>query len=94
MLRVYINKELKRAVIQRDDDTLTAEEIREHKDEVDAAMLQELLTWAKHNCFSREARRNGRNIIDCRWVIKWKWEHAAVSVEGSREAETKARRVI
>ena len=70
-----MNKPGKRIVnVERDDDVLTAEEIKSHSDEVNAAMLKELTTGTKHKCFSRRPRRNAHNVIDCRWVLKWKWE--------------------
>ncbi|MAD34454.1 MAG: hypothetical protein CMJ88_11970, partial [Planctomycetes bacterium] len=64
----------KKAVIERDTDVLTPEELVKHKDEVAAAVLKELQTWRKYNCFSRKARCNAQNIIDTRWVFKWKYE--------------------
>ena len=43
--------------------------------------------------FSRKPRAKARNIIDSRWVLKWKWEYAAVDVKDSKAKQT-ARRVI
>jgi hypothetical protein len=83
----------RRAVVQRDDDILTKDEEFKHKVEVEAAMLQELKTWAKFECFSRKLRKQARNIIDCRWVLKWKWEYGTVSAIESDTKQT-ARRVI
>ena len=54
-----------------------------NRKDVEAAMLKELLTWAKLQCFSRKSRRDARNIIDTRWVIKWKWELPVTAVEDS-----------
>ena len=34
-------------------------------------MTDELMLWHKCKCFSRRDRREARNIIDKRWVIKW-----------------------
>ena len=87
----------RRTVVQRDDDILTAEELKSHAKEVAAAMLAELKTWAKLKCFSRRKRAGAKNIIDCRWVIKWKYEQAAISVEAASNAalgEASRRRVI
>ena len=64
----------KKAVIERDTDNLTPEEIVKHKDEIAAAVLKELQTWQKYKCFSRKPRNQSSNIIDTRWVFKWKWE--------------------
>ena len=72
-MRVFLQSGLKKAVIERDTDNLTPEEIHTHKDEVYAAMLKELLTWQKYQCFSRRQRAGAQNIIDCRWVLKWKY---------------------
>ena len=64
----------KKAVIERDTDNLTPEEIGKHREEINAAILKELQTWQKYKCFSRKDRRLASNIIDTRWVLKWKWE--------------------
>ena len=56
VLRVYLQSGVKTAVIQRDTDNLTPDELAKHKDEVMAAMLKELQTWAKYKCFSRRPR--------------------------------------
>jgi len=70
-LQIYLATNVKKAVIERDTDNLTAEELRKHHEEVAAAILQELLTWQS---FSRKLRKFARNIIDTRWVVKWNWE--------------------
>jgi hypothetical protein len=64
----------KKAVIERDTDNLTKEECELHADELASAMLLELQTWQKYSCFSRRPRKGAINIIDCRWVLKWKIE--------------------
>ena len=79
---IYLNG-TRRTVVQRDDDILTAEELKTHAKEVAASMLAELKTWAKLKCFSRRKRAGAKNIIDCRWVIKWKYEQATVNVDAA-----------
>ena len=64
---------IKKAVIERDTDNLTKAEELEHKEEMAAAILKELQTWQHYKCFSRRSRQTARNIIDSRWVTKWKW---------------------
>ena len=94
--RLYLTG-ARRAVVQRDDDTLTPEELKLYAREVAASMLSELKTWARLKCFSRRNRAKARNIIDCRWVIKWKHEVAVVSVaDASKQsgASTTSKRVI
>ena len=63
----------RRKVVQRDDDLLTPQQLQENWKEVQAARLKELKTWQELICFSRKLRRDARNIIDTRWVIKFKW---------------------
>ena len=98
IVRIYLSKSVPggRIVnVERDDDLLTPAEIKQHKDEVDAAMLKELQTWAKFGCFSRRKRDGAKNIIDCRWVLKWKIEEEAISVSASVSGQVaKKRRVI
>ena len=78
-LLIYIAKdEVKREVIQRDTDLLSPQEMINHKDLVDAATLEEFKTWVKYNCFKRLPRSKARNLIDSRFVSKWKY------VEGKR----------
>ena len=52
---------------------LTPEQVKEHWDEVQKARLKELSTWNDLKCFSRKFRRDAQNMIDTRWVIKFKW---------------------
>jgi hypothetical protein len=74
ILRIYLAAGAKKAVIERDTDLLTNEELAAHKEEVKAAILAELATWAKYECFSPKKRSVARNIIDSRFVFKWKYE--------------------
>ena len=68
------NSNKKKMVIERDTDLLTPEEVLKHDKEVMAAIMDELKTWLKFRCFSRKSRKQARNIVDCKWVIKWKKE--------------------
>ena len=74
VLVLKISQAQKKTVIERDTDLLTKQELRIHKDAVKMAMLRELKTWAGLKCFSRKLRRHAKNIVDSRWVYKWKWE--------------------
>ena len=47
-------------------------------------MQLELATWHKHKCFERRLRRKARNIIDCRWVLKWKVSETPSGSAGTR----------
>ena len=89
---------VRQAVVHRDDDVLTSDQLKQHWPEVQKAMLKELLTWEKLKCFSRRPRQGSINIIDVRWVIKFKWETPTVDVTqiqgGSRKAEAQQIRTI
>ena len=51
------------AVAKRDDDILTAEQIKQYGPEIQKAMINELQTWAKLKSFSSRPRKSARNII-------------------------------
>lgn len=59
-------------VIKRASDILSKEELITHKTEVEAAILEELRIWNNYNCFKMFPRKGARNIIDSRFVAKWK----------------------
>jgi len=80
---------MRQEVVQRDDDILTPAQLKEHWPEVRKAMLKELQTWATLKCFSRKARKSARNIIDVRWVVKFKWEVPTSDASGSRPTEAR-----
>ena len=76
-LRCYIAHG-KKAVIDRDTDLLTAQEYQENKKAVSAAVLEELNVWIKHGCFHRRPRKGAYNVLDVKWVGKWKWVKATL----------------
>eukprot|EP00974_Lingulodinium_polyedra_P101079 9792868-Lingulodinium_polyedra.AAC.1 len=47
--------------------------MRGHSASVQAAKVKEMRAWQRYQCFPRKPRTHARNIIDVRWVIKWKW---------------------
>ncbi|MFM7989941.1 MAG: hypothetical protein ACKPKO_62570, partial [Candidatus Fonsibacter sp.] len=74
------------AFVKRDDALLTQEEVQKHWSAVLVAIKQELETWVKYGCISRKSRKLARNIIDVKWVIKWKVEQTARSVQESQQS--------
>lgn len=76
-LRCY-ETHVRKAVIDRQDDLMTAEEIKQNAEECYTAMLRELQTWLELKCFQRRQRVDAPCIIDTRWVFRWKY------VEGVR----------
>ena len=77
-LRVYVAG-VKRVVIERDADLLTADDYKKYAKEVVAAIYDELKTWLDHSCFERRPRRGATNILDIRWVGKFKFVKAATN---------------
>ena len=57
-------------------------------------MIKELKTWTSLGCVSRKPRKLSRNIIDTRWVLKWKWDQATQTVEQAKTEKAQATRVI
>ena len=70
-MRVYLGP-VKQAIIKRESDLLTKEELIKHDKDVKAAILEELQTWIKYGNFQRAPIRGARNIMDSRFVAKWK----------------------
>ena len=64
----------RKAVIDRNDDLLTDQEIRENAELVTQAILDELKTWQSFGCFERQPRAEATNLIDSKWVLKWKFK--------------------
>jgi hypothetical protein len=82
-------------VVQRDDALLTPDEVNTHWPEVTSAIKQALATWVQYGCISRKKRNCSRNIIDVKWVIKWKLEQTARSVQESQQTgPSNTKRVI
>jgi len=79
--------ETRRAVVRREDDILTPQQLQQHWPAVMAAMQKELQDWVNLKNFSRKPRAGARNIVDTRWVHKFKWEQQPVdAVRGSSQS--------
>ena len=94
VLRVQHKENIRRSVVVRKDDNLSPLEQQQHKAEVDAAKLDELKTWAKFGCFSARPRYSSKNVIDSRWVLKWKYEIASIDASTSKSNQQEGRWVI
>jgi hypothetical protein len=70
-LRCYLTD--KKVVIERDTDLLTPEEYQTNHKLVVSAVHEELVTWIEHKCFTRKLRKHAWNVLDVKWVGKWKW---------------------
>lgn len=59
-------------VIQRVNNILTREEALERTDECRTAMIKELQRWSKHKAWRRRSLKGSENLLQSRWVLKWK----------------------
>ena len=59
-------------LIEKELNILTAEEARAHREECWRAMLDELKRWVALGALERASRGTATNLIDARWVLKWK----------------------
>ena len=73
MMKVFLNAEAKKEVIERDTDLLTAKELIDHRKEVDEATVKEYETWHKYGCFERIPKKKCKVLIDAKLVSKWKY---------------------
>ena len=64
---------VRKAVIDRQDDLMTAGEFKQNAEDCYKAMLQELQTWLELKCFQRRQRADAPCIIDTCWVFRWKY---------------------
>ena len=71
-LALLIGKSKITAVIRREFDSLTKEDMEKHKTEVEAAMFDELKRWQDLKVFQRRPRQECHNAVDGKWVIRWK----------------------
>ena len=59
-------------VIKRESDLLTPAEMKTCQAEIQAAILEELKIWHRYGCFKRVPKAGASNIMDSRFVAKWK----------------------
>ena len=71
--KTYLAGGAKKAVIERDTDLLTPDELVKHRPLAEAAIFEELTIWVKYAVFARHPRHGTQNIMTSRFVAKWKW---------------------
>lgn len=59
-------------VVKRASDLLTKEELVQHRQKVEEAIFEEFRIWEGYKCFEMVSRKGAQNIIDSRFVAKWK----------------------
>ena len=78
-------------VIERVNNIMTHEEALKNADGCKASMLQELGRWAKHKAWRRMPRKQDSNLLQSRWVLKWK---DIADSSGQKQRNIKARLVV
>ena len=63
---------VKRTVVERANNILSIDEARANEAAVHRAMLEELARWHQLQAFERMPKKLATNLIDARWVLKWK----------------------
>ena len=71
VVRVYPSG-MKRTVVERKDNILSRDEALQHEKACNQAMLDELKRWLNLGAFARSPKKYASNVIDARWVLKWK----------------------
>ena len=91
VLLLIVSKDKLQAVIKREFDNLTKEEIIQYAKLVNEAKLEELKRWHSLECFVRMPRHKARNKVDGTWVLKWKKVRKEVNGQNSWVRIIKAR---
>ena len=63
---------VKRTVVEREQNIRSLSEAKAREKECNKAMLDELTRWLNLGAFERMPRQQATNVIDARWVLKWK----------------------
>ena len=71
MVRCYPSG-VKRTVVERENNILSRDEALQHEKACNQAMLDELKRWLNLGAFERCQKEHAGNVIDARWVLKWK----------------------
>eukprot|EP00959_Pyramimonas_sp_CCMP1952_P288985 6043694-Pyramimonas_sp.AAC.1 len=59
-------------VIEREMNILTMDGLKKYARDVAESCLLELQRWCGMGMFTRMARKRATNLVDSRWVLKWK----------------------
>ena len=92
VVRVYPSG-VKQTVVERKDNILSREEALQHEKACNQAMLDELKRWLNLGAFERVSKKHASNVIDARWVLKWKMVngeriiHARLCVRGFKDLQ-------
>ena len=77
------------------EEVLDKEELLKHAVAVREAKLKEIRSWHSLNTFAPQLRSAAWNVIDARWVIRWKYTpegrivRARICIQGFRDKQQK-----
>ena len=63
---------LKRTVVERQNNILSIDEVRQQQAACNKAMMDELQRRRNLKAFERMPKALAHNVVDSRWVLKWK----------------------
>ena len=63
---------IQKSVIVKEFDALSPSDLRDHQDKVQETKFKELSDLHGLGCYGRMPRRQANNIVDTKWVIRWK----------------------
>jgi len=90
----------KQVVIERDANVLTLAEAKKYEKECVQAMVDELRRWYDLKTFRRKKLSESWNVLDSRWVLKWKYVSgekiikARLTVRGFRDLQQQGMRTF
>ncbi len=71
VLQIYAGGE-KKTVVEREHNILTQAEAQKEEKKCRQAMYDEIMRWHTLGAFKRMSHKLATNVIDARWVLKWK----------------------
>ena len=93
VVKFYHAGQAPEVVVEREMNILTLQEAQHHEADVRKAIYDELARWVALGGFERYPRTKARNILDSRWVLKWKVVNgkritkARLTARGFRDAQ-------
>ena len=71
VVRIFMSGQ-KQTVVEREQNILSSDEAQQHEKACTQAMYYDIMRWHTLGAFKRMPRKLATNVIDARWVLKWK----------------------
>ena len=75
------------AIIMKEEDELTAADKVTYKTDLEVAMIKEIKSWSSLGTWRPQSRKEIGNIIDARWVLRWKRGPDGKRVRGFKDLQ-------